>query len=71
MAGSVSQVYDSNRWITSRSVNAANTITFGYDNDGLMTSAGTLSLSYNATNGFLVGTTLGSVNDTFAYNAFW
>jgi hypothetical protein len=49
-------------------------VDYGYDNDGLLTSAkqGTtsLTLTRDAQNGLLTGTVLGSVTDTWSYNAF-
>jgi RHS repeat-associated protein len=41
-----------------------------YDDDSLLIEAGSLSLSHNSQNGLLTGTTLGSVNTTWAYNNF-
>jgi YD repeat-containing protein len=61
VAGSVSRNYDNNFRITSQSVNGANTISFGYDNDSLLTSAGSLTISRSAQNGLITGTTLSTV----------
>ncbi|CAG0951179.1 partial Putative deoxyribonuclease RhsC, partial [Anaerolineae bacterium] len=68
--GSVSQTYNNNFWITSDRVNGDSTITYQYDNDGLLTAAGSLAISRNAQNGMITGTTLGNVNDTWDYNTF-
>ena len=68
--GSVSQTYDNNYWITSHRVNGGSTITYQYDNDGLLTSAGTLGISRNTQNGMITGTTLGGVSDLLGYNGF-
>ncbi len=62
--------YDNNFRVTSRSINGANTINFGYDNDSLLTQAGALTLSRNSQNGLLTGTTLGNVTDSWGYNNF-
>ena len=62
--------YDNNFRVTSRSINGANTINFGYDNDSLLTQAGALTLSRNPQNGLLTGTTLGNVTDSWTYNDF-
>ncbi|MGK5095116.1 RHS repeat-associated core domain-containing protein [Deltaproteobacteria bacterium TL4] len=70
ISGSVSQTYDNNFWITSRSVNGEYVINFQYDNDGLLTQAGDLTLSRNEQNGFLTGTTLSSVTTTQTYNTY-
>jgi hypothetical protein len=47
-----------------------NSVNFGYDNDSLLTSAGSLTLTRNAQNGLLAGTTLGNVTDSWSYNNF-
>jgi RHS repeat-associated protein len=70
VVGSVSRTYDNNFRVTSRSINGAHSIGFAYDNDSLLTSAGALTLSRNAQNGLLTGTTLGSVTDSWSYNTF-
>lgn len=70
VSGSVSRTYDNDFRITSRSVNGANTISFGYDTDSLLTSAGSETLTYDSANGLLTGTTLGVVGDAFTYNGF-
>ncbi|MBE0511063.1 MAG: RHS repeat protein, partial [Gammaproteobacteria bacterium] len=67
--GTVSQCYDNNFWITGRSVNG-NAISFGYDDDGLLTSAGDMSLTRDAANGLLTNTALGNVKTTHQHNAF-
>lgn len=67
VAGSVSRNYDNNFRITSQSVNGANTITFGYDNDSLLTSAGSLTITRSPQHGLITGTTLGVVADTRSY----
>ena len=68
--GSVSRTYDNNFWITSRSVNGGNTINFIYDNDGLLTQAGSLTLDHDLLNGLLTGTTLNNITDSLSYNGF-
>lgn len=68
--GSVSRNYDNNFRITSQSVNGANTINFGYDNDSLLTSAGSLLVTRHPSHGLITGTTLGTVTDTRGYSTF-
>jgi len=70
VAGSVSRTYDNNFRITSQSVNGANTVAFGYDNDSLLTSAGAETITRRADNGLISGTTLGTVTDSRTYNPF-
>lgn len=43
-------------------------INYGYDADGLLTSAGSLTLTYNIPNGQLTGTALGTISDSRTYN---
>jgi len=47
-----------------------NPVTFGYDDDGLLTQAGTLSLTRDLQHGLLTGTTLGIVTTARGYNGF-
>ncbi len=70
ITGNVNFAFDNDFRVTSRSVNGANTIAFGYDNDSLLTSAGTETLTYDPTNGLLTSTTLGVVTDTLSYSGF-
>jgi RHS repeat-associated protein len=70
VAGSVGRTYNNNFWPVSQSINGANTINFTYDNDGLVTAAGLLTISRSATNGLISGTTLGVVTDNRTYNSF-
>lgn len=67
--GSVGFTYDNDFRITGINVNGAN-IVFGYDNDNLLTQAGSLTLTRNIQNGLLTGTTLGSVTTGQSYNGF-
>jgi YD repeat-containing protein len=69
ISGTVSQSYDNNFWITGRSVNG-NAISFGYDDDGLLTSAGDMSLTRDPANGLLTHTALGNVTTTHQHNSF-
>ncbi len=70
VAGTVSWTYNADFQITSESVDGGNTVNYGYDTDGLLTQAGALTLTRDAATGFLTGTTLGTVTDTLAYNAY-
>ncbi|OIP99637.1 MAG: hypothetical protein AUK35_07185 [Zetaproteobacteria bacterium CG2_30_46_52] len=55
--GTVGVTYDANFRVVSRTVGAT-PINYTYDADGLLTGAGALSLSRDAQNGLLTGTTL-------------
>ena len=70
VAGSVSRTFNNNFWMASQSLNGANTISFTFDNDGLTTKAGAMTITNDPTNGLITGTTLGSVTDTRTYNTF-
>lgn len=70
VAGTVSWGYNNDFRVTSQSVNGS-ALSFGYDNDGLLTTAGAITLTRNATHGLITGTTL-ATNTTTAhtYNTF-
>ncbi|HVF63172.1 MAG TPA: RHS repeat-associated core domain-containing protein [Casimicrobiaceae bacterium] len=69
-AGSVTRAYDASLRLSSQSVNGANPIAFGYDNDSLIVSAGALTITRDSQHGLATGSTLGVVNTTTGYNAF-
>lgn len=62
--------YDNFFRVKSLSVNGANPVSFGYDDDGLLVQAGDLTLARDSLNGRLTGTTLGNVSDSWTYNGF-
>jgi RHS repeat-associated protein len=68
--GSLARGYDDQFRVTSETVAGTPAIAFGYDRDGLLTQAGALALTRDASTGLLVGTTLGGISDRFDYNAF-
>lgn len=70
VAGSTAYTYNNDLRVTAESVNAADSVSFGYDVDGLLKTAGSLALTRNAQNALLTGSTLGSVTDAFTYNPF-
>ena len=70
VSGSVSRAYNDNFWVTSQSINSGNTIDFAYDNDGLLTKAGSLVVKRNAKDGLITGTTLGSATDARTYDSY-
>jgi RHS repeat-associated protein len=70
VAGSVSRTYDNNFRVASESVNGANTVARGYDDDGLLTSVDGLTITRDATNGLISDTTLGSVTNHRTYDSF-
>lgn len=70
IAGSVNRTYNADFNVTELKVNGTDPIAFQYDNDQLLTQAGSLTLIRNAQNGLLTGTTQGSLTDSYVYNAF-
>ncbi len=70
VAGNVSQTFNNDLLVASQKINDADTVNFTYDDDGLLTVAGSLTLTRNAQNGLLTATALGNVTDTFGYNGF-
>lgn len=65
VSGTVSWTYDSHFRVSSE-----NGTSYRYDADGLLTGAGALTLTRNAGNGLLTGTTLGAMTDAYSYNEF-
>lgn len=70
VAGSVERTYDENFRVETISVNGANPIAYGYDDDGLITQAGNLVLERDPATGFLTDTTLGVVTTHYDYSDF-
>ena len=70
VTGNVSRTYDTDFRLTTQSVNGGNTVTFLYEDDSLLTEAGSLTLTHDPQNGLLTGTTVGTVTDAFTYNSF-
>lgn len=70
VTGTVQRTFDNNRRLTGRTINGANSQTFTYDADGLLSQAGALTLQRSAQNGLLTATALGLVSDTRSFNGF-
>ncbi|MEY4551033.1 MAG: hypothetical protein RL685_7228, partial [Pseudomonadota bacterium] len=68
VSGSVAQGYDVSRRLISESVNGSSAIAFGYDEDGLLTSAGGLTLVYDTNLSLLSTSTQGQVTDSRGYD---
>jgi RHS repeat-associated protein len=68
--GSVGYGYSTDLRVNSRTINGGNSVAYGYSNDGLLTSAGAMSLVWHAQNGTLSSTALGTVNTANTYNSF-
>ena len=71
VSGSIDRVYDNDFRISSRSINGASTITYGYDSDSLLTQAGSLTIGRELQKaGLINATTLGALSTTRTYNGF-
>jgi RHS repeat-associated protein len=68
--GSVEVTYDNDFRVTSQKVNGGNSVSFQYDQDGLLKTAGGLTITRDTQNGRITGTTLSSVTTGQAYNNF-
>jgi RHS repeat-associated protein len=62
--------YNTNFDVASVSVNGETPIAYTYDNDMLLSAAGSLTTTRNTSNGLLTGTTLSSVTTTQGHNLF-
>lgn len=70
VSGRVDLTYDNFLRVSSRSVNSGDNIDLSYDDDGLLSQAGDLTLTLDNATGFVTATTLEDVSDTYAYNDF-
>lgn len=70
LIGSVKRTYDNDFRVTSIGTNRSKAINLKYDQDGLLRRAGDLVLSRHTQNGLLLGSHLGQLEDTYAYNTF-
>jgi RHS repeat-associated protein len=70
ITGTLSLGYDNNFQVISTSINSSHTVNYQYDNDGLLTKAGDLSLTHNSQNGLLTATQLDSISTERVYNTF-
>lgn len=70
VAGSVQRIYDNDFRVKELRVNNADALGFQFDQDGLLTNAGALTLIRDPKTSLLTGTTLGKVTDSFSYDGF-
>ena len=61
VSGLVEHTYTDDFWLQSESVNSANTVTYEYDDDGLIEQVGALDVHRDPITGIETGTTLGLV----------
>jgi RHS repeat-associated protein len=69
VTGSVLLGYDATFRTTSQVLNGGAALSFGYDDDNLMTQAGALTLTRDPQSGRVTGSTLGSTADAYTYDA--
>ncbi len=69
VAGTVAWTYDADFRVATEAVNGQ-AVSLGYDADSLLTQAGALALTRDPTTGFLTGSTLGVVSDSWGYSGF-
>lgn len=70
IAGTVGRTYDNNLRLSSETINGGMSATFVYDDDGLLRSAGALTLTREAATGLLSSGTLGNVVDGQTHTNF-
>ena len=70
VSGTVAAQYDTNFRIATLLVNSSPVVSYGYDFDGSITSAGGLTLTRGALTGLVTGTSLGQVTTSVTRNAF-
>ena len=70
ISGNVHKTYDSSFRLSSESVSGGQTINFGYDNEDLLTSAGSMTITRDSATGFVTGTTLGAISESRTYDAY-
>jgi len=69
ISGTVGRTYNTDFRVTELAVNA-DAVSFGYDDDGLLTQAGALTLTCDPQHGLITGTALGTVTTARGYNGF-
>jgi RHS repeat-associated protein len=68
--GSIEREVDDELRTSQVTVNGADPIAMGYDEDGALKSAGDVTLGYAADSGALTSLTMGALAETWAYDAF-
>lgn len=70
IAGTLKASYDAARRVTSHQTNALPSVGFTYDADGLLTTAGAMTLTRSPVTGALTGRSLGTVSESISFNPF-
>lgn len=68
VAGSVAVTYNSNLRVATQTVNGANAVSYSYDRDGLLRTAGALRIGLNSLNGLPSADTLGEVVTSYSHD---
>jgi RHS repeat-associated protein len=70
ISGNYARTFDASFRFITDTIDGANAVSYGYDDDGLLTSAGSENLTLDPNNGFLTATSLGGVTDALTYDEF-
>ena len=68
VTGTATHAYNDDFRVTTENVNGTSSVSFAYDVDGFLTTAGPLNLTRKTENGLITGTTLGGVTHAAGYN---
>src|SRR5438067_468880 len=68
VAGSVARTYDADFRLATETDAGGSPVAFQYDNDGLLTGAGALTITRDPATGFVTSSTLGSTTETRTYD---
>jgi RHS repeat-associated protein len=69
VAGNVARTYDGSLRLATQTINDTDTVAFSYDDDGLLTAAGDLTIDRDPQHGLATGTTLGAVSSSRTFDA--
>ncbi len=70
ITGNILVVYNTDFRIESQSINNSNTINYNYDDDGILTSAGAMTIISDSLNGFLTELSLANITSAYSYNSY-
>ncbi len=70
VTGSVEVSYNDSLQVASQTLNGSDAVSFAYDDDGLQTAAGSLSIARSSQTGMPTGSSLGGVSDTISISQF-
>jgi RHS repeat-associated protein len=70
VSGRVGYEYDDELRLRAGTVNGGHRVDFRYDDDGLVTGVGPMTVARDARNGLVTGTSVGHVADSFTYDEF-